>query len=63
MRKKINCKVIQSRRLDRSHASRDVRAGSSSASGAASYGPNAARQVSAYQGIASATASQVDLYA
>ncbi|NQV35116.1 MAG: hypothetical protein HQ515_20650 [Phycisphaeraceae bacterium] len=63
MRKKINCKVIQSRRLDISHTSSDARNESSNAHGQASRGTYTARYASAYHGHSGFNASQVDSYA
>lgn len=63
MRKKINCKVVQSRRLDISNAAGDVRRARSSASVQASGDTHTARPVSAYHAHLGSETSHVDAYA
>ncbi len=63
MRKKINCKVIQSRRLDLFHESRDVGNESRNVNMKASGGAHASRCASAYHRHSGLRASQIDSYA
>ena len=63
MRKKIFCKVIQSRHLDVSHATSDVRKAHGSANVQASCDKHAARPVSAYHVHLGSETSHVDAYA